>query len=85
LGDVDGDSDLDSVVAHNNQPTAVWLNDGSGHFGSPRLTLSVAVARWMWFWGRGWRRDLMPPTAQGAADEEVWLNDGHGYFGCRGL
>ena len=33
LGDLDGDSDLDAVVANDfDQPETVWLNDGTGTF-----------------------------------------------------
>lgn len=32
LGDLDGDGDLDAVVANNGGPETVWLNDGSGGF-----------------------------------------------------
>jgi hypothetical protein len=32
LGDVDGDGDLDAVVANSGQHNRVWRNDGSGTF-----------------------------------------------------
>ena len=52
LGDVDGDGDLDALVANGSyvqpQPNRVWLNDGSGVFsdsGQPLgLEISYAVA-----------------------------------------
>ena len=41
LGDMDGDADLDLLVAHNGPVVSVLLNDGAGSFGSPT---SFAVA-----------------------------------------
>ena len=32
LGDLDGDGDLDAMVANYDQPNTVWTNDGSGTF-----------------------------------------------------
>ena len=32
LGDLDGDGDLDAMVANFNSPNTVWTNDGSGSF-----------------------------------------------------
>jgi hypothetical protein len=32
LGDVDGDGDLDALVANYEQANRVWLNNGSGTF-----------------------------------------------------
>ena len=32
LGDLDGDGDLDAMVANINQPNTVWTNDGTGAF-----------------------------------------------------
>jgi hypothetical protein len=38
LGDVDGDGDLDAVVANRaGEPEGVWLNDGSGNFTAPAV------------------------------------------------
>ncbi len=38
LGDVDGDGDLDAVVANRNQANRVWLNAGSGTFKNGRTS-----------------------------------------------
>jgi len=35
LGDVDGDGDLDALVAHYDMPHAVWINQGSVQGGAP--------------------------------------------------
>lgn len=52
VGDVDGDGDLDLVVAHNWDPvtylgSTIWLNDGTGHFtretGPLLFPLSIAL------------------------------------------
>ena len=40
LGDVDGDGDIDMVVAQANAPSRVWLNDGSGNFTDSGQTLA---------------------------------------------
>ena len=44
LGDVDGDKDLDAVVA-NHGPSVIYLNNGSGNFG-PGLDFAVSYPNW---------------------------------------
>ena len=50
LGDVDGDDDLDAVVAIARAANQLWLNDGDGQFTEtdqeffPRLSVTTAVA-----------------------------------------
>jgi hypothetical protein len=45
LGDIDGDGDIDAVVANlhdvngNNQPNEIWLNDGKGNFTNSGVNL----------------------------------------------
>ncbi|WPL11491.1 FG-GAP-like repeat-containing protein [Thiorhodovibrio litoralis] len=82
LGDVDGDGDLD-VVQGNAGQTQVWLNDGSGGFGTPAgsilgsssdVTTSVALGD---VDGDG---DL-DVLRGNAGQTQVWLNDGSGGFG----
>ncbi len=40
LGDLDGDKDLDAVVANQTAPSTVWLNNGSGTFTSFAVSLT---------------------------------------------
>ena len=84
LGDLDGDGDLDAVVANlNAQPQEVWLNDGEGRFGSSAHdafgageSTGVALGD---LDGDG---DLDAVVANlNGQPQEVWLNDGSGDFG----
>ncbi|HSH05819.1 MAG TPA: FG-GAP-like repeat-containing protein [Anaerolineae bacterium] len=84
VGDVDGDGDLDAVIANFNQPQEVWLNDGTGNFGT------VAYDSF----GGGSTLGLVLGDVNGDGDldvviantndqaQEVWLNDGTGNFGA---
>jgi hypothetical protein len=86
LGDVDGDGDLDALVA-NEGMDELWLNDGSGLFSpssqswSRRKTLSVALVD---LDGDG---DLDALTGHQISDSFawwrqgiIWWNDGEGVF-----
>jgi hypothetical protein len=84
LGDLDGDGDLDAVVANDStEAETVWLNDGSGSF-TPHPTSSsfgmddsyeVALGD---LEGDG---DLDAVVANyNQQSETVWLNDGSGSF-----
>jgi uncharacterized repeat protein (TIGR01451 family) len=83
LGDLDGDGDLDALVANANQPQEVYLNDGSGafdnhpsapYFGSGR-SYNAALGD---VDGDG---DLDAVVANGDGDpQDVYLNDGGGAF-----
>ena len=42
LGDLDGDGDLDAMVANYNQPNTVWTNDGTGTFTNSGQTLGIS-------------------------------------------
>ena len=78
LGDVDGDGDLDAVVANLDAGAIVWLNDGTGHFTDfgQRLAIGAYLA-------------LADLDGDGALDivfgspdqpVTVWWNDGSGTF-----
>jgi hypothetical protein len=81
LGDLDGDGDLDALLAKSDQPQAVWLNDGRGHFSPHPTTPSF---------GAGDSRDVVLGDLDGDGDldaivvnqngqpQTVWLNDGAG-------
>ncbi|MDY7080113.1 MAG: FG-GAP-like repeat-containing protein [Chloroflexota bacterium] len=68
LGDLDGDGDLDAVVANNNsQPNTVWLNDGAGnltaHPDSPDF-------------GGGYSQDVSLGDLDGDGDLDAVVSDG---------
>jgi hypothetical protein len=78
LGDVDGDGDLDAVVANFDVGAIVWLNDGTGHFtdSDQRLARGVYVAL------ADFDGDGVLDVLLGSWDvpASVWWNDGRGTF-----
>ncbi len=88
LGDVDGDGDLDAVVAngrHWAQQNFVFLNDGSGFFRTARrlgeeLTTSYRAAL-ADFDGDG---DLDVVVGNDRARKTIFTNDGTGHFSSSG-
>ena len=81
LGDLDGDGDLDAMVANFNQPNTVWLGDGSGNFHQLRpLALGNS---WSWSVALGdldGDGDLDAMVANNGNHNTVWLGDGTGTF-----
>ncbi|MCA9259313.1 MAG: VCBS repeat-containing protein, partial [Planctomycetales bacterium] len=79
LADLDGDGDLDLVVAPDRGPHQIWLNDGGGGFVSSQL-LSVA--------SRAMSINAGDLDGDGDLDlyigtehyHEVWINDGAAHF-----
>ena len=83
LGDIDGDGDLDVLVANFTSAETVWLNGGSGNF-SPHPTTPSFEAGTCYDFALGdldGDGDLDAVAANiGAGAETVWLNDGSGNF-----
>lgn len=86
LGDIDGDFDLDVVIANElDAPNRIWINDGTAHFvdeTSERLPEEI-----------GQHNDVKLTDVDGDGDldilfakgwfpsyEKLYLNDGNGYF-----
>ena len=88
LGDVDGDGDLDAMVAGYNS-NALWLNDGNGTFTDSGQTFDLPADHYM-----GGDVKLADVDGDGDLDaiftghtdggyfgtSSVWLNDGYGQF-----
>lgn len=75
LGDVDGDGDLDAVVANFKGDTNnVWLNDGTGQF-KPGMSLTEPLHAHSVRLGD---LDAFLPSKEGP--NRIWLNDGNGQF-----
>lgn len=85
LGDLDGDGDLDALVAHRSAGNSVWLNGGSAFFVDTGQVLggqySLAVA--LGDLDRDGDLDVFVAKQLNQPDE-VWLNDGHGVFSDSG-
>jgi hypothetical protein len=82
LGDLDGDDDLDAVVANFNQPNQLLLNDGEGNFALAATDLPG---------GSMFSRDIAIGDVDGDADmdllvanngqpNQLLINDGAGNF-----
>lgn len=90
LGDLDGDGDLDAVVANGGfgaqQPTTVWLNDGKGIFTDSGQALGSYSGRdaLLADFDDDGDLDAFILTLNGEANR-VWLNDGSGVFTDSGL
>ena len=85
LGDLDGDGDLDAVVANCcSQAETVWLNDGTGSFRAHPTTPSFGAGnsyrRGAGRPGRRWRPRCRRRQLLSAQAETVWRNDGTGSF-----
>ena len=85
LGDVDGDGDLDALVANTtNQGNRVWLNNGSGTFSDAGQSLgnygSIGIALGD-VDGDG---DLDALVANFSQGNRVWINNGSGAFSDAG-
>jgi hypothetical protein len=84
LGDLDGDGDLDAVIANqSDEPETVWLNDGTGGFtlhqsfgGGLSISLDIGDID-----GDG-DLDIVVANYTGQA-ETAWVNDGNANFTLR--
>ncbi|MGB0385858.1 MAG: FG-GAP repeat domain-containing protein [Ardenticatenaceae bacterium] len=100
LGDLDGDGDLDALVANgdieNNQlsgePNQVWLNDGAGHF-TPGEGVGDSVSTALALGDVDGDGDLdalvgnVEACLPGICEGDrnrLWLNDGRGHFSDSG-
>ncbi len=85
LSDLDGDGDLDAVVAnYDDEPETVWLNDGAGNFTAhpttPEFGLDSSYAVALGDLDGDTDIDAVVANLLNAEAETVWLNDGDGNF-----
>ncbi len=84
LGDIDGDGDLDAVIANQNGAAeTVWLNDGKGAFTAHTTTSSFGAddSQALALGDIDSDGDLDALVANtNAQNETVWINDGVGNF-----
>ncbi|MAE64886.1 MAG: hypothetical protein CMJ18_11510, partial [Phycisphaeraceae bacterium] len=82
LGDVDGDGDLDALVANvgDGSPNALWLNDGAGMFSDSGQLLGDHNARGVGLGDLDGDGDLDAFIANFDQPDRIWLNDGSGVF-----
>jgi hypothetical protein len=82
VGDVDGDGDLDAVVANWGTPQDVYLNDGLGHFTAHPIspTFGAGASYAVALGDLDSDGDLDVLVANGAAPQDVYLNNGLGCF-----
>ena len=82
LGDLDGDGDLDAMVAnYNNQPNTVWTNDGTGTFTNSGQALGNSTSTSLALGDLDGDGDLDAMVTNWADHPNtVWTNDGTGTF-----
>jgi len=81
---IDGDGDLDAVVANDNQANRVWLNNGSGTFSASGNDLGDSVSLGVSLGDVDGDGDLDAVVANYNQVNRVWLNDGSGTFSASG-
>ena len=80
LGDLDGDGDLDAMVANFNQPSTVWTNDGTGTFTDSGQALGDSQSRSVSLGDLDGDGDLDAMVANAFQPDTVWTNEGNGTF-----
>ncbi len=80
LGDVDGDGDLDAVVANFDAGAIIWLNDGAGQFTDSGQRLGTGLYESVEL--ADFDGDGAPDVLLGSWDLPIaiWWNDGTGAF-----
>ncbi|WP_141700018.1 Ig-like domain-containing protein, partial [Candidatus Marithrix sp. Canyon 246] len=84
LGDVDGDGDLDAVVANFGEANKLWLNDGSGTFSDSGQSLGNFKSYSVSLGDVDGDGDLDAVVANFGQANKLWLNDGSGTFSDSG-
>jgi len=81
LGDLDGDGDLDALIANDgSDPNRVWRNDGHGHFSDSGQSLGTDSLRDLALGDLDDDDDLDVFLACEDGPNTVWMNDGQGGF-----
>jgi len=81
LGDIDGDGDLDFVVANNfSQPNQVYVNDGSGNYTDTGQSLGAYRSGGVALGDVDGDGDLDMVVANDAEMHRIYSNDGNGIF-----
>ncbi|HED64161.1 MAG TPA: VCBS repeat-containing protein [Planctomycetes bacterium] len=80
LGDVDGDGDLDLVVANNGQGNRLYTNDGTGTFTDSTQSLGTATSTSSSLGDLDGDGDLDLIVANDGGANRVYTNDGTGTF-----
>jgi hypothetical protein len=80
IGDVDGDKDLDILLADDlSVPNSVWLNDGNGFFSKSGRSFGTSGA-WALALGDVDGDDDLDVLFTTRVSSRVWLNNGSGIF-----
>ncbi|MHC4093033.1 MAG: FG-GAP-like repeat-containing protein, partial [Planctomycetota bacterium] len=85
LADLDGDGDLDALVANddlfdNDPANTVWINDGSGFFADSGQRLGNARSTDVDLADVDDDGDIDALVTNPNAPDDLWLNDGNGFF-----
>ncbi|MEC8560623.1 MAG: FG-GAP-like repeat-containing protein, partial [Planctomycetota bacterium] len=75
LGDLDGDGDLDAVVANFGAPNTVWTNDGTGTFTDSEQVLGNGQSYSVALGDLDGDGDLDAKVANSSEANAVWTND----------
>ena len=80
LGDLDGDGDLDAVVANSGAGNRVWLNDGTGFFTDSSQSMGLSNTYGVALGNLDGVDSLDAFFANYDQPNSVWFNDGSGTF-----